>query len=157
MDALLLVAVTAHVLAAPFTKVEESFNLQATHDVLYLKANISAYDHLEFPGVVPRTFAGARACSPAIRWPADALQTHRSTQLGGRECACRRRVEPASGALQLCSTPCVLFSLAFRRAQAPKLAALLAVRCVLGLALTASFARLRQAVRVQHCTARPAR
>lgn len=67
-------------LISPFTKVEESFNIQATHDILLsgiplnrLDSNFTKnYDHVSFPGAVPRTFVGALflagATSPWLSW-----------------------------------------------------------------------------------------
>ncbi|BFZ55969.1 Dol-P-Man:Man(7)GlcNAc(2)-PP-Dol alpha-1,6-mannosyltransferase [Savitreella phatthalungensis] len=63
-SALIVFAIAAglHLHYAPFTKVEESFNMQAVHDVTTLGVRpeaLSLYDHVEFPGSVPRTFIGA--------------------------------------------------------------------------------------------------
>ncbi|KAM0461317.1 hypothetical protein ACHAPV_004636 [Trichoderma viride] len=66
IDLLLFIVPLLHLLAAPYTKVEESFNLQATHDILVYGTPThdihqrlsSTYDHFSFPGAVPRTFVG---------------------------------------------------------------------------------------------------
>ncbi|KAI0750080.1 Alg9-like mannosyltransferase family-domain-containing protein [Daedaleopsis nitida] len=62
LDLVILVTSLGYVSFAPFTKVEESFNLHATHDVLAYgvrSANLHKYDHFVFPGAVPRTFIGS--------------------------------------------------------------------------------------------------
>ncbi|KAL4792542.1 Alg9-like mannosyltransferase family-domain-containing protein [Aspergillus venezuelensis] len=72
---LLLLSIPAlvllHLSIAPYTKVEESFHIQAVHDIetygistRNVKNALRAeYDHFTFPGAVPRTFAGAVALS----------------------------------------------------------------------------------------------
>jgi alpha-1,6-mannosyltransferase len=73
--ALIPTFILIHLFVSPYTKVEESFNIQAIHDILthgiptenidqFLTAN---YDHVSFPGSVPRTFAGALMLSGLSR------------------------------------------------------------------------------------------
>ena len=50
--------VLLHILISPHAKVEEGFPLHAAHDLLFLRGDLAKYDHLEFPGVVPRSFLG---------------------------------------------------------------------------------------------------
>lgn len=55
-----------HLLVSPYTKIEESFSIQALHDVLAYgipfqdpaKYFLQNYDHVNFPQPVPRSFIG---------------------------------------------------------------------------------------------------
>jgi alpha-1,6-mannosyltransferase len=80
-----------HLFGSPYTKVEESFNIQATHDLLihgipgsnadqFFTAN---YDHISFPGSVPRTFAGALILSGLSRPFVDFVSNAAHMQLLG--------------------------------------------------------------------------
>lgn len=60
---------------APYTKVEESFNIQAIHDILTNGVPLgnvaevfnARFDHFSFPGSVPRTFVGAVILSGIVQ------------------------------------------------------------------------------------------
>jgi len=67
---LLWTVIFLYAMICPYTKVEESFNVQAVHDILKFglsKEALTHYDHKEFPGVVPRTFIGALVLSTIVR------------------------------------------------------------------------------------------
>lgn len=75
LAALLPATILLHLYLAPFTKVEESFNIQAIHDTLIHGVPTrnattffnAKYDHFTFPGPVPRTFVGAVVMSGLTR------------------------------------------------------------------------------------------
>lgn len=69
---LALVGVVGFFMAlAPYLKVEESFNLQAVHDILnygvFPIETLQSYDHITFPGVVPRTFIGSLLLAGVVK------------------------------------------------------------------------------------------
>ncbi|GMI61325.1 hypothetical protein ScalyP_jg6167 [Parmales sp. scaly parma] len=59
----LLASMVIPLMLTPYSKVEESFHTQATYDIMHNNFNLSNYDHIKFPGVVPRTFFGAAVLS----------------------------------------------------------------------------------------------
>lgn len=90
---LIPVFILLHLFVAPYTKVEESFNIQAAHDILihdipgsnvdqFFSAN---YDHVSFPGSVPRTFAGALILSGLAQPFAGFLSNTAHMQLLGQD------------------------------------------------------------------------
>ena len=72
-ESLLYAVALIHLVVCPYTKVEESFNIQAMHDILYHKFDLHLYDHQAFPGVVPRTFVGPLVVS-TIAYPFETLR-----------------------------------------------------------------------------------
>ena len=50
-DLILLFVGIIYIILCPFTKVEESFNMQASHDIMFESTNLENYDHLLYPGM----------------------------------------------------------------------------------------------------------
>lgn len=67
VDSVLVLVISAYLFSAPYTKVEESFNIQAIHDILTYGFDISKFDHTVFPGAVPRTFISALLLSGLLK------------------------------------------------------------------------------------------
>ncbi|AWU78106.1 uncharacterized protein C5L36_0E01690 [Pichia kudriavzevii] len=68
LDLTLFTSITYMLLVAPYTKVEESFNVQAIHDFINLGIDsLDSFDHMYFPGAVKRTCIGSLLLSlPSI-------------------------------------------------------------------------------------------
>lgn len=99
--ALIPAAILLHLHISPYTKVEESFNIQAIHDILvhgipsknanqFLTAN---YDHVSFPGSVPRTFAGALVLSGLSRPFLMLVENGETVQMLGESSPCRQEMD----------------------------------------------------------------
>mmetsp|Transcript_9713 Transcript_9713/g.28014 ORF Transcript_9713/g.28014 Transcript_9713/m.28014 type:complete len:591 (+) Transcript_9713:408-2180(+) len=73
-DFVFLLSVLLYVRLAPYTKVEESFNTQAVHDVIFHTNDLHLWDHKEFPGVVPRTFVGPLILGKVTKTVARAME-----------------------------------------------------------------------------------
>jgi alpha-1,6-mannosyltransferase len=72
LDGLLMTVIAYHLYVSSFTKVEESFNIQAVHDMLNYgvfphETVEQNYDHIQFPGAVPRSFVGAILISGVVK------------------------------------------------------------------------------------------
>lgn len=59
LDIILQLLGAYYLIIAPYSKIEESFNTQATHDIIKFGLDLTSYDNTEHPCVVPRTFVGS--------------------------------------------------------------------------------------------------
>ena len=78
-DVLLLFVTCVHLVVCPFTKVEESFNIQATHDLLYHRGNISKVRYFNYDRLVAISNFQAKDCLLEYRV--------------GARCSCNCRVD----------------------------------------------------------------
>jgi len=86
---LLLAVMSMHLFWSPYTKVEESFNIQAAHDILAYgvpwrnqsSTLTESYDHFSFPGPVPRSFVGAVILSGLVSPVASVLPRMKKSTL----------------------------------------------------------------------------
>lgn len=70
LDLVFIATVFLHIWAVPYSKVEESFNIQAIHDIVNYGVQpdqLENYDHKSFPGPVPRTFVGSMLIAGAVK------------------------------------------------------------------------------------------
>lgn len=88
VDIQLLLVMLMYIVCCPYTKVEESFNMQAVFDITTFGSQLNSYDHLEFPGVVPRTFVGALLLS-AVTFPLRFIATSAQLPELYHQIACR--------------------------------------------------------------------
>ncbi|CDU23951.1 related to ALG12-alpha-1,6-mannosyltransferase [Sporisorium scitamineum] len=110
----LLVLVAWRTVSCPYTKVEESFTIQAVHDILSYGVGPEAlprYDHQVFPGAVPRSFIGPLLLA-ALSYPfilfsrlVGAVQTSADVQVVIRLCLATVNATALAFFCQQCFVP----------------------------------------------------
>ncbi|CBQ67742.1 related to ALG12-alpha-1,6-mannosyltransferase [Sporisorium reilianum SRZ2] len=110
----LLVLVAWRTVSCPYTKVEESFTIQAVHDILSYGVGpeaLTRYDHQVFPGAVPRSFIGPLLLA-AVSYPfilfsrfVGAVETSADVQVIVRLCLAATNVAALAFFCQQCFGP----------------------------------------------------
>lgn len=104
-DCALYALCLVHIFSCPFTKVEESFNVQASHDLLFHGAQLSevAFKFLSLCSQLTRVFvAPVRPCSISGRGASDIPWCHRREQRGGPDFAGVSRARAAEAGVPVC-------------------------------------------------------
>ncbi|KAJ3112203.1 hypothetical protein HDU96_004798 [Phlyctochytrium bullatum] len=77
MDVPVFAVALYYLYSCPYTKVEESFNMQATHDlIVHSPMRLEQFDHFDYPGVVPRSFVGPLWLYIASQLPITVVRAH---------------------------------------------------------------------------------
>ncbi|KJE88452.1 membrane protein SB87 [Capsaspora owczarzaki ATCC 30864] len=155
LDLLVVLAVVLYVVVCPFTKVEESFNIQAIHDLLFALPQIQPVNNIE--GLLARSSdAASQLASCAIPViPSSVAEVHPSDWLKYVDCVVEHQFDHSRftgpvprtfiGAI-LVAAMSAPFAIPAFYAFHSKLAAQLIVRIVLGLFVAWTFGRFLRAI-----------